>query len=1840
MPEENVSIEGPGPCSPPECPCIDCGCSGNSDNPIRFFSGKILLREVDLDIGIQGFTHSRTFLNRNVTLSAWDSAQGWNWSIEEWPYIVRRVRTFPDDSTHESIVLKYGMYPLWFDRQEDGSFTCRYGAGAYNGLEYDESEHVYTYRRKSANGVLIIEFEDFEQSPSVAGMMRRLVDENNAQILALEYSDKRIVRLEHSQGYQLHYSFIESGDLEGKVSKVTMVKLVDTEESPLRAVRYVYYDGTTEEGSLGDLKAAITQAPLLGTTPLEWEDLEVKYYRYIGATHLLACVLGSANYNLLKRAGQDALFMGVDSHGQDLVPTYANNLYEYDSAQRVVREIARNGQTGTGEQGLIYERSYNPKITRRRRVPDSVQDYNTWAWKIVEEGRPGFSTIVYTNVVGAPMAKIRRTNGPSSESWIEYFRYDEKGRRILRAKPSAVIEVDEHLEDLVGKSDDGRYLGLRANEGYIETTTFYDSTTATSIDAGGVVGYPEYSFIQKGFEGTPIPQVLLKYVASDNASGPVIFAIAEEIRFKFEADDPEARITTKYNYTWRDAPSFGNPTVAEKTTIYPEIPVGEGGDGSSAVRKEYYDENRLLIWELDERGVITKNEYDPAKRVLTRRVRDCSAVDNPPGWPVLPGAHFDETTVYEFDSLLRVNSVRENAVECIVDGLAKQVSPATVTKYFESSLSAQGVGQELVFDAEIALRGFYDENGDFAAMNPISITLKDKEGNVWHRIESKKSLVPGSGTGDYIFRRSDWSRWSYFEFDKRGLNIVERVYHKIPLAAFDSGIEGVNFEVGAEGRNFFESARHYSEDTNLLSRKKGFDGTITRIVYDLIGRPKQTYVGLHDFAGWYPNADTGDLRLVDEVQYDQGFPGGTVGSFKARNSFDAAGNLIQSTAEGDGRLENWQAFDNLNRRTEIKRGTVIGSVGSPTTVILEERRMDYDMASNIVETVTMKLDTGSDIEDPSYRSSYVQNWFDPLRRVVAKADFGALASSPARGSTPPLSSDAILVDAVSYNERNEIQLSITPANIETSWRYDDKGRPVEIVFGNESGLGVRTERREYNGNDDITLVMLVEVGQTTHYVYGSTTESSDISLGGALSKKIYPDGSMEAYFYNRRGEISRFEDSNKTVHGYIRDGLGRVIHDCVQVFGPDIDRTVQRRSFAFDERGFLSSVMSCSDINLSHSFAINELRFNYDQFGGLKEYIQEHDGRVDGDSLRTTWERGIVGSANTNRVEKVIYPSGSRVRLSRGGQVNDFIDRVTLVTFGSEPSPAAVATYDYLGLDVTVRVAYVGPNVTLDLWGGNIGLYEGFDRFGNIVNHRWSGGVDLAWFEYGYSRDRQRLYRRDTLASFEDVALDEVYAYDKLNQVTKLDRGRLNEFRDGVEPGSQTFFEGFEYDGIGNCTKYQWGSGGILTTQGREFNAINQLVRFNPTPEEGNWPKPRYDGAGNTTRVSGVNERNRPFRVVYDAWNLAVKVYSFDPSWNRHRVTLNAFDGLGRKVRCQEYSDFDEVGPDSVIYVTDYFYDEKWRVLEEYRNAQLRYRFVWDYAKNGNPDALLMRQGPDGILPSDLLYPLLDAQFNTVALINQNADVVERYTYTAFGRPEYRNPDFEPRENSSHEWRILFAGYFQDRVTGLYYGRNRLFNPSLSRWTSRDPIGETGGINLYAFVENDPLNKADPFGLCSSGDPPMVGTIEAEALPVGIGVSNLTREDSDAIFSGLKMADAAASAGQMLIGGHRMVGAIQAGEKALPPPTGSDLGKMGADLGHDMNDAKKKGMDMGGVTQYSWIVTIPYDCCVCWLFFWWDWKAQTPVTQGSTQNFKDGDWAAAASILAATIAEARKKIKC
>src|SRR6185503_5236604 len=57
-----------------------------------------------------------------------------------------------------------------------------------------------------------------------------------------------------------------------------------------------------------------------------------------------------------------------------------------------------------------------------------------------------------------------------------------------------------------------------------------------------------------------------------------------------------------------------------------------------------------------------------------------------------------------------------------------------------------------------------------------------------------------------------------------------------------------------------------------------------------------------------------------------------------------------------------------------------------------------------------------------------------------------------------------------------------------------------------------------------------------------------------------------------------------------------------------------------------------------------------------------------------------------------------------------------------------------------------------------------------------------------------------------------------------------------------------------------------------------------------------------------------------------------------------------------------------------------------------------------------------------------------------------------------------------------FTGRENDGAANLHYFRARYYSPELGRFIAQDPIGFSGGVNVYAYVEGDPAAKSDPEG--------------------------------------------------------------------------------------------------------------------------------------------------------------------
>ncbi len=104
-----------------------------------------------------------------------------------------------------------------------------------------------------------------------------------------------------------------------------------------------------------------------------------------------------------------------------------------------------------------------------------------------------------------------------------------------------------------------------------------------------------------------------------------------------------------------------------------------------------------------------------------------------------------------------------------------------------------------------------------------------------------------------------------------------------------------------------------------------------------------------------------------------------------------------------------------------------------------------------------------------------------------------------------------------------------------------------------------------------------------------------------------------------------------------------------------------------------------------------------------------------------------------------------------------------------------------------------------------------------------------------------------------------------------------------------------------------------------------------------------------------------------------------------------------------------------------------------------------------------------------LYYYHADGLGSIATITDHKGKVVESYEYSSFGETRrHGNKVKQPYGYTGREW---------DHEIGLYFYRARYYDSEVGRFIGKDPIGLRGGINLFAYTANNPINKSDPSGL-------------------------------------------------------------------------------------------------------------------------------------------------------------------
>jgi RHS repeat-associated protein len=228
-----------------------------------------------------------------------------------------------------------------------------------------------------------------------------------------------------------------------------------------------------------------------------------------------------------------------------------------------------------------------------------------------------------------------------------------------------------------------------------------------------------------------------------------------------------------------------------------------------------------------------------------------------------------------------------------------------------------------------------------------------------------------------------------------------------------------------------------------------------------------------------------------------------------------------------------------------------------------------------------------------------------------------------------------------------------------------------------------------------------------------------------------------------------------------------------------------------------------------------------------------------------------------------------------------------------------------------------------------------------------------------------------------------------------------------------------------------------------------------------------YDLDGNLTN-------DGTFQYEYDAENRLISATPLNPQ-NGDKKTEYAYDYMSRRVQKNVY----EWQTDhwSLLTENGYVYDG-WNLIREETTTDSGNStdyYVWGLDLSGS------LQGAGGIggllskmnsLTAQTFLYTFDANGNVGQLVDaSDGTITAHYEYDPFGNVLV----ITGSEAENNIFR--FSTKYFDAETELYNYGYRDYSPKLGRWTSRDPIGEEGGLNLYGFVRNDPINFWDFLGL-------------------------------------------------------------------------------------------------------------------------------------------------------------------
>lgn len=826
--------------------------------------------------------------------------------------------------------------------------------------------------------------------------------------------------------------------------------------------------------------------------------------------------------------------------------------------------------------------------------------------------------------------------------------------------------------------------------------------------------------------------------------------------------------------------------------------------------------------------------------------------------------------------------------------------------------------------------------------------------------------------------------------------------------------------------------------------------------------------------------------------------------------YDDARRLIRIT---DGLLDNYIQYT-LDTEGNKEKEEIFDANGTPTDdlddVLIKQLIQTFDIY-NRLDISTQITGTTNEVNDNNFapngtleqltggNNSVTDYGYDDLKRLLTSThDFGTNADT----------SDDLLTQ-YGYDIADRLTSVTDPNGNATTYSYDDLGNLLSqtspdtgtTTFSYDAtgnlktkteGVGTPDERTTsysydalnrltsidaLSAGDDITYtydtcingsgrLCTVQTGSlTTFYQYdgfGQVTGHQGTSYGydatGRVTSITYPSGAQLTYGYDTNGQISR---ADLTINGQTQTLASNIQY---APFGPMTNLTYgngKALNQTFDT-AYRSTGISIPDVlDLTHDLydGNGNLKqrtdilttatdiFNYDSANrldtannidtfGTRDYDYDKNGnrtQLIADTITTPYDHEPLGSGTANNRLRQIGAEDVLIdvfgnTLTRGNWTYSYTIHNRLGTATQGATLKAIFVYNSLGQrqHKSDETNATGRHF---LYGLNGALLAETDQHGNVLKeYIYLNGVPLAVFEPdddadGLTNAEEAIPTPEnpqgtnpTIADRDGDSLTNLQEWFTYNTDANNRDTDGDEVSDNIEIAQGTDpFDSETYPGDGDVN------------QDGQVNLADLLLvtqfavrQKNPDADELLYGDMNQDGAINVVDVLLLQKQLLVSALFNDPW--------FNEQW------------LGKP----QTTSIASIKPSS---------------LQDKNTLASIINILFPQAEAALP-----------VNAGKLYYIHNDHLGTPKKLTDQNGTVIWSASHDPFGKGTVD-------ASSTIEFNLRFPGQYYDAETNLHYNYYRTYDPETGRYLTSDPIGLRGGLNIYRYAGENPVNLVDPLGL-------------------------------------------------------------------------------------------------------------------------------------------------------------------